>query len=130
MERRAKAAGRILLAQLFLVAGIGKLTVYADTQGYLAAVGVPGALLPLVIGLEIGAALALILGWQTRLTAMALAGVSLASATIFHADFRNHVQTIPFMRNLAIAAGLLRVATQDSASNLSLDRRRLTAASA
>ena len=92
--------------------------------------GVPGALLPLVIGLEIGGALALILGWQTRLVAFALAGFSLASATIFHAGFSNDMQTILLMEHLAIAGGLLLVAAQDPVSSLGLKRRRLATASA
>jgi putative oxidoreductase len=130
MEKYSNLAGRILLAQLFLVAGIGKVAAYAGTQSYMEAMGVPGALLPLVIALEVGGALALILGWQTRLIALALAGFSLVSAAIFHADFGDQMQTILFMKNLAIAGGLLIVAAQDPASSLGLDRRRLAAASA
>lgn len=130
MEKYTNLAGRILLAQLFLMAGIGKITAYAGTQGYMEAMGVPGALLPLVIGLEVGGALALILGWQTRLVAFALAGFSLVSAAIFHADFSDQMQTILFMKNLAIAGGLLIVAAQNPAFSLGLDRRRLAQASA
>mgnify|MGYP000063641312 CR=1 FL=1 len=46
MEKYTNLAGRILLAQLFLMAGIGKITAYAGTQGYMEAMGVPGMLLP------------------------------------------------------------------------------------
>ncbi len=130
MEKFTNLAGRILLAHLLLVAGFGKITGYASSQGYMDTVGVPGALLPLVIGLEIGGALALILGWQTRLVAFALAGFSLASATIFHAGFSNDMQTILLMKHLAIAGGLLLVAAQDPVSSLGLKRRRLATASA
>jgi len=128
MEKYTNLAGRILLAQLFLMAGLSKITGYAGTQGYMEAMGVPGALLPLVIALELGGALALILGWQTRLTALALAGFSVVAAVIFHANFGDQMQMILFMKNFAIAGGLLVVASQNPAHSLSLDRRRLTTA--
>jgi len=128
MEKYTNLAGRILLAQLFLLAGLSKITGYAGTQGYMEAMGVPGALLPLVIALEVGGAVALILGWQTRLTALALAGFSVAAAVIFHANLGDQMQMILFMKNFAIAGGLLVVASQNPAHSLSLDGRRLAAA--
>jgi len=128
MEKYTNLAGRILLAQLFLMAGLGKITGYAGTQGYMEAMGVPGALLPLVIALEVGGALALILGWQTRLTALALAGFSVVAAVIFHANLADQMQMILFMKNFAIAGGLLVIASQNPAHSLSLDGRRLAAA--
>jgi putative oxidoreductase len=99
--------GRALLAAIFISAGIGKIGAYAGTQGYMESMGVPGALLPLVIALEIGGGLAVLLGWQTRLSAFLLAGFCLVSAVIFHADFGDQMQSILFMKNLAIAGGLL-----------------------
>ena len=128
MEKYTNLAGRILLAQLFLMAGLSKITGYAGTQGYMEAMGVPAALLPLVIALEVGGALALILGWQTRLTALALAGFSVVAAAIFHANLGDQMQMILFMKNFAIAGGLLVVASQNPAHSLSLDGRRLAAA--
>ena len=56
MDKIINLGARILLAQLFLVAGLQKIPNYAGTQGYMEAMGVPGALLPLVIALEIGGA--------------------------------------------------------------------------
>lgn len=101
-------AARILLAQIFLLAGLGKLGAgYAATQGYMAAMGVPGILLPLVIALEIGGGLALIVGLLTRWAALGLALFCLASAAIFHTNFAEQMQMIMFMKNLAMAGGLL-----------------------
>ena len=51
--------------------------------------------------------LALIAGWQTRIAAFLLAGFTLLAAIIFHTDFANQVQYLFFMKNLAIAGGLL-----------------------
>lgn len=124
MEKYFNLVGRIMLSQLFLVAGLSKIGGYAATQAYMESMGVPGMMLPLVIVLEVGGALALILGWQTRPAALALAGFSLVAAAIFHADFGDHMQKIQFMKNLAIAGGLLVLAAQSPALGLSLDGRR------
>ena len=68
------AIGRVLIALIFIVAGYGKIGGYEATQGYMAAMGVPGGLLPLVIILELGGGILLILGLFTRYIAVALAG--------------------------------------------------------
>ena len=115
-------AARLLLAQIFLLSGIGKISAYASTQAYMAAAGVPGILLPLVIILEIGGALALILGFQTRLVALLMAGFSLATGLLFHTHFADPTQQIMFMKNLAIAGGFL-LLVQHGASAPSLDER-------
>ena len=110
MERTTSFAapvGRLLLGGFFALAGFNKIGGYAGTQGYMEAFGIPGALLPLVIALEIGGGLALIAGWQTRLVAFLLAGFCVVSAVIFHADTADQVQRILFMKNFAIAGGLL-----------------------
>jgi len=99
--------GRVLIAAMFLIAGFQKISGYAGTAGYMEAMGVSGALLPLVILLEIGGALAVIAGWQTRIVAALLAGFTVLSALIFHADFGDQMQTILFLKNLAIAGGFL-----------------------
>ncbi len=101
-------AGRILISALFLMAGVGKLgSGYAGTQGYMEAMGVPGALLPLVIALEIGGAALVVAGLWTRTAALALAGFTLLSALLFHADFSEQMQQIMFLKNFAIAGGFL-----------------------
>jgi putative oxidoreductase len=100
-------SGRILMSAIFIMAGISKIGAYAGTQGYMESAGVPGALLPLVILLEIGGGLALLLGWQSRMTAILLAGFTILSALLFHANFADQIQSILFMKNLAMAGGLL-----------------------
>ncbi|HKJ82716.1 MAG TPA: DoxX family protein [Mariprofundaceae bacterium] len=99
--------GRILLAQLFFLAGLGKISGYAATQGYMESMGVSGSLLPLVIALEIVAPLMLIVGWRTRLAAAALAGFTVIAAAIFHHDLANQMQMIMFTKDLAITGGLM-----------------------
>lgn len=109
MDKTATLIGRILLAHIFLLSGISKIGGYDATAGWMEAMGVPGALLPAVILLEIGGGLALILGWQTRLAAASLAGFSILAALIFHTNFADQMQMIMFMKNFAMAGGLLYV---------------------
>ncbi len=123
LQHGATLAGRILLAAIFLAAGIGKLGAgYAGTQAYMASQGVPGALLPLVIALEIGGAVLLIAGWWTRFAALALAGFTLAAAALFHANFAEPMQQILFLKNVAIAGGFLMLVAH-GAGAWSLDAR-------
>ncbi len=114
---------RLLLAQIFLLAGLGKISGYAGAQGYMESVGVPGVLLPLVILLEIGGSLALILGFMTRWAALALAGFCVAAALLFHLQPNDQMQMIMLMKNLAMAGGLLLLYVQ-GAGAYSLDGRR------
>ena len=114
--------GRILLSLMFLLAGLNKIGGYEATQGYMGAMGVPGALLPLVIVLEVAGALALIVGWQTRWVALALAAFTILAALLFHANFEDQMQMILFMKNLAVAGGLLLVFV-NGAGPLSLDEK-------
>jgi putative oxidoreductase len=124
MNKAMNFAGRLLMAQIFLLAGISKVSGYAATQGYMESMGVPGALLPLVIALEVGAAVALVAGFRARIAALALAGFSIVSAFIFHADFADQMQQILFMKNLAMAGGLLAIAAAETRNTLGIDAYR------
>jgi len=105
----AAPAGRILLALMFVTSGFSKISGYVATQGYMEAMGVPGALLPLVIAVELLGGLAVMLGWHTRIAAFLLAGFSLLSALLFHANFGDQMQMIMFMKNISIAGGFLMI---------------------
>ena len=113
MTKYNSIVARILLAHIFILAGLNKIGAgYAGTQGYMEAMGVPGMLLPLVILVEIGAGLAVLVGWQTRWAAL-----------IFHNNLADQMQMIMFMKNLAIAGGLLLLA-EHGAGAFSLDNRK------
>lgn len=114
--------GRIGLSLIFIMAGWGKITGYAGTQQTMEAMGVPGALLPLVIALELGGGLAILAELFTRWAALAVALFSVASALIFHIDFADPMQAISFWKNLAIAGGFLLLAANGPGS-LSVDAR-------
>ena len=113
---------RSLLSFIFIYAGFGKISAYAATQGYMESMGVPGALLPLVILLEIGGGLSVLLGWKMRLSGFLLAGFSLLSALFFHSNLADQMQSILFMKNMAIAGGLLLLVSSETHS-WSIDAR-------
>jgi putative oxidoreductase len=118
----ADLGGRILISYLFLTSGLDKISGYAGTQGYMEAVGVPGGLLPLVIALEVLGAIAVIVGYQTRLTAAALAAFTLAASVLFHSG-ADQMQQLLFMKNVAITGGFLFLVAR-GAGDWSLDARR------
>lgn len=118
----AAPIGRILLALMFVLAGINKISGYSGMQGYMDSMGVPGALLPLVIALEVVGGLVLMLGWHTRLTAFLLAGFTLLATLIFHSNLGDQTQMLFFMKNLSIAGGLLLVVSH-GAGPYSIDNR-------
>ena len=123
-------AGRLLLVALFLPAGIGKLTGFAGTVGYISSVGLPlpsvAAALAAVV--EIGGALALLFGFGTRIAALALAGFTLVASFFFHAYWavpadQAFVQQLMFFKNVAVTGGLLVLAAH-GAGAWSVDARR------
>jgi len=118
----AAPAGRILISLIFLMSGFSKLGSFAGTQAYMESAGVPGILLPLVIAVEILGGLAIIAGWHTRLAAFLLAGFTLLSGVLFHSNFGDQMQMIMFLKNVAIAGGLLMIVSQ-GAGPYSLDNR-------
>ena len=122
LHNLAAPIGRTLLALMFLLAGLNKISGYAGTQGYMESMGVPGALLPLVILLEVVGGLTLMLGWHTRITAFLLAGFTIVATLIFHSNLGDQTQMLFFLKNLAIAGGLLLVALH-GAGPWSIDNR-------
>ncbi|HET7202501.1 MAG TPA: DoxX family protein [Steroidobacteraceae bacterium] len=118
----ADLAGRVLISAMFLTAGLAKIGGYAGTQAYMASVGVPGALLPLVIALEVLGAIAIIVGYRTRIVAAGLAVFTVVAAVLFHSG-DDQVQQLFFVKNLAIAGGFLFLVAR-GAGEWSLDARR------
>lgn len=121
IEKTADLIGRVLLAAIFLESGINKIGGYAATQGYMESAGVPGALLPAVIVIEVIGALALIAGYRTRIVAFALAVFTILAALLFHRA-PDQMQHLMLMKNLAIAGGML-ILVARGAGAWSLDAR-------
>jgi putative oxidoreductase len=120
-EKSADLLGRILIAAMFVGAGVPKIGAYHATQVYMASAGVPGALLPAVIALEVLGGIALIVGYRTRVVAISLAAFTVLAAFLFHGA-SDQMQQVMFMKNLAIAGGLLILASRGAAA-WSLDAR-------
>lgn len=116
---------RILLAVMFILSGFEKFGDIAGTAGYIASKGLPMSTLVAwaTAIFEVGAGIALVVGFQTRLAAFALALFCIAAAVIFHWDFGDFVQRLFFMKNLTIAGGMLALAVA-GAGSISVDAKR------
>jgi len=118
--------GRVLIGAPFLMSGIGKLTSYAATTGYIASVGLPAAGIAWAIAvlMEAGGGTLLALGYRTHLVAPLMALFTLATAVFFHNNFADQNQMIHFLKNIMLTGGLLNIAyfgsgpvSLDNASN-------------
>jgi putative oxidoreductase len=123
------AGGRLLIAVLFLLSGVGKIAASAMVQGYIASAGLPAPLLGYLIAIviEVGGGLLLLVGFQTRIVALILSIFTLAAALAFHNKFADPNEMIQFFKDIAIIGGLLQVAAFGPGS-VSLDARRLNLA--
>jgi len=117
VERFGPLLGRVLIALLFIPAGLGKIGDFQGAAGYIASAGLPlpAVLAVIAILIEVGVAGALLVGWQVRWAALILALFTLVAALIFHAFWasppdQKMMQSINFFKNLAIVGGLLFVA--------------------
>ena len=121
---------RVLIALMFILGGIGKFTGLEGTAGYIASVGLPAPKL-LAFGsgvLELLGGVLLVVGFQARWAALALATFTLLASVLFHNYWampaeQQMMQQLMFLKNLSIAGGLLFVFAF-GAGMLSLDARR------
>lgn len=111
LNRYLPALGRLLIAAIFLISGLSKITSPGATQAYIASAGLPAPLIAYIIAVivEVGGGILLVIGYQTRLAALALAVFTLAAAFGFHSKLGDMNQFIHFFKNIAMAGGLLQV---------------------
>jgi putative oxidoreductase len=102
----ALTGGRVLLALLFVLAGVSKIAGPKPVLDHMRQAGVPVFLFPAVIAFEIGAGAALAIGWHTQIAAGALAAFCLATALVFHRDFAERAERTQFFKDIALAGGL------------------------
>jgi len=124
------ATGRVLLALMFVMAGLSKLGNIAGTAGYIANAGLPlASVLAVLTGVfEVVAGLALVVGFKARWAALALGLFTLLASVLFHKfwavpEAQQYVQQLMFMKNLAVAGGMFMVAAF-GAGAMSIDARR------
>ena len=110
MATLAAIIGRLLIAALFVLSGLGKLMDPGGTAQYIAANTTLPATLAIPTGIfEIVAGALLGLGMMTRLVAVVLAGYVALATLLFHRQVTDPIQAILATRNLAIVGGLLMV---------------------
>ena len=129
VEKFGPLLGRVLMALLFVPAGISKLTGFSGTVGYIKSVGLPlpevGAAIAVIV--ELGVGLALLVGYKARYAALVLALFTVAAAIGFHnfwamEEAKVMINRIQFFKNLSIAGGLLFIAAY-GAGPFALDNR-------
>lgn len=118
----SEVLARILLATIFILAAVGKLGAPEETMQYMRSFGISPLFYYPTILFESVSGLLLLVGFGTRLVAFGLAVFTILSAVIFHADFADRSQMVMFLKNFAIAGGLLMVA-RHGAFCLSVDQK-------
>ena len=114
--------GRIFLSAIFLINGVGKIFNYEETIQYMENFNVSGNLIIPAIIVEILFPILLIIGYQTKFSALVLSLFTLILAVIFHTDFSNQMQLISFLKNIAIAGGVL-IIFVNGAGKYSIDHK-------
>jgi len=118
----AVPAGRVFIAIIFVLSGFNKIGSYEYVATWMNSMGVPGALLPVVIALEVLGGMAIILGFKARFAAFLLSGFCVVSAVMFNSNFSEQNEMINFLKNIAIAGGFLFLVAH-GAGKFALDNR-------
>lgn len=110
----APLLGRILIAQIFLLSGIGKIGAFSQTAASMASKGLPmpEVLLIITIIIEVGGALMILLGWKARLGALLLLLWMIPVTLLYHNFWAMEGQAaylnqIMFQKNLAMMGAML-----------------------
>ena len=120
--RVIEVLGRIFLSAIFLINGVEKIFNYEETIQYMENFNVSGNLIIPAIIVEILFPILLIIGYQTKFSALVLSLFTLILAVIFHTDFSNQMQLISFLKNIAIAGGFL-IIFVNGAGKYSIDHK-------
>ena len=99
--------GRLFLSALFLIEGLGKISIQEDVIMYMEDYGVPGILFLHALALEILFPLLLIIGYKIKWTASIMALFTFTVAIIFHTNFSEGMQLMLFLKDIAIAGGFM-----------------------
>jgi putative oxidoreductase len=105
------AVGRLLIAALFLISGLGKIATPALTQNVIASAGLPFPVLAYLVAIviEVGGGILLILGYQSRIVASVMAVYTVVAALSFHGNLADQDAVAHFLKDLSITGGLLQI---------------------
>jgi len=113
--------GRVLLASLFVISGLLKITAFSGVVGYMSSLGIPFATFAVLVTIlvEVGGGLAIMTGWNARPAALVVAlftvGATLAAHRFWQADPASvQNQLNHFLKNISIIGALLMLAAVDT----------------
>jgi len=109
-----EAFGRVFLSTLFLFEAVRKFFYQIETIDYMENFGVPEFLFYPSLLFELIVPILLIIGFKTRIAALAMCLFTLTVSVIFHSDFSNNMQVIAFLKNLSISGGFLIIASYEA----------------
>ena len=100
---------RLLMAAIFIWSGYEKLRSRQQTIGYFAALRLPlpGMAWLVTVIVEVGGGIALSIGLATQWAALVLCAWSVVTAIVGHSNLADPNTRIHFMKNVAMAGGLL-----------------------
>ena len=108
-----EAFGRIFISTLFIVEAIRKILFKEETIFYMEDYGVPEIFFYPSLIFELVFPILLIIGYQTRISAVAIFIFTIVVTVIFHNDFESQTQFMALLKNLSIAGGLLIIASNE-----------------
>src|SRR3989442_14446270 len=106
------ALGRLLVAALFLISGLGKIAAPALTQGYIASAGLPFPRLAYLVAIviEVIGGILLILGYEIRIVASVIPAFTVPARLPFHSHFAHQNALAHFLKNISMSGGLVQIA--------------------
>ncbi|TAJ13529.1 DoxX family protein [Patescibacteria group bacterium] len=120
MKKEATLAliGRVTLASIFVLFGFMKIGTFAGMVAYAASAGVPFPQLAIVVAIvvELIGGLMILVGYKTKLVALAIAIFLVPVTLYFHTNFGDQVNLTMFWKNLSIFGGLLILAAHGAGS--------------
>tara|TARA_Y100000768_G_C23767492_1_gene581622 strand:- start:310 stop:687 length:378 start_codon:yes stop_codon:yes gene_type:complete len=108
-----EAFGRIFISSLFIVEAIKKFSLKEETVFYMEDYGVPEIFFYPSLIIELIVPIFLIIGYQTRISALIMFIFTIVVTIIFHNDFGSQIQITALLKNLSIAGGFLIIASNE-----------------
>tara|TARA_B100001013_G_scaffold309838_1_gene214388 strand:+ start:329 stop:706 length:378 start_codon:yes stop_codon:yes gene_type:complete len=108
-----EAFGRIFISTIFIIEAIKKFLFKEETIFYMLDHGIPEILFYPALIFELVFPILLIIGFQTKISALAMFIFTIVVTIIFHNDFGDQLQLMALLKNLSIAGGFLIIASNE-----------------